>query len=177
MDASVIDAFEFCQLNGRLEGETSVADLSRLVEDCADSSGVLRWTLVGGTTRLGHAQMTLTVDATVRLMCQRCLTPFDFAIAAKSTLILAGSDERADEIEELLDDESLDVIVGSKAFDVIELVEDEAMLALPLSPRHEVCPDRAAGSTSDDEGGDGAGVGDTKQPFAGLQGLFSKRLQ
>ena len=27
---------------------------------------------------------------------------------------------------------------------VMELVEDEALLALPLSPRHEACPDKAA---------------------------------
>ena len=56
-------------------------------------------------------------------------------------LILAKDETEADKIEEMLGDEDIDVIVGSREMNVFDLVEDEALLALPLSPRHEVCPD------------------------------------
>ncbi|MFD2272254.1 YceD family protein [Undibacterium arcticum] len=87
------------------------------------------------------AQLTLAVSGTVQLMCQRCLTPFAHEIAAESVLMLAKDEERADEMDELLDDDTIDVIVASKTLNVPDLVEDEALLALPFSPKHEVCPD------------------------------------
>lgn len=141
MDPLVIDIFEFCRQKQRRDGEFAVADLARLSEECADRSGTLHWSLVGEIGNLDHAQCRLSVSGPVHLMCQRCLTPFEFAIASKSLLVLANSDEEADEIDEMLDDESIDVVVGSKKFNIVELIEDEALLALPLAHKHEACPD------------------------------------
>jgi uncharacterized protein len=39
-----------------------------------------------------------------------------------------------------LDDESEeDVLVASKTFDLLELIEDELIMSLPIVPRHEHC--------------------------------------
>lgn len=150
MDASVIDAFEFCRRKEYLEGEIAVAQLPRLAEESVDRFGTIRWSLQGGSNSLGHPQMTLSVAGEVRLLCQRCLVPFVFDIGSESVLVLARSEENADEIEALLDDESIEVIVGSKVFNLAELVEDEMLLAIPLSPRHEVCPDQPVFGASSD---------------------------
>jgi uncharacterized protein len=88
--------------------------------------------------------LTLSVAGSVPLMCQRCMAPFDYSFETESILLLAQSEEQADEIEEAIADDTIDVIVGSKAMDVMNLIEDEALLALPLSPRHDVCPDATA---------------------------------
>jgi uncharacterized protein len=141
MKAFAIDAFDFCRLKEHAEGEVDVAELSRLLQECADASGALHWTLQGGADQAGHSQLELAVSGSVRLLCQRCLTPFGYDIAARSVLILAPDEESADKIEELLADDSVDVIVGSRRMDIIALVEDEALLALPAAARHDVCPD------------------------------------
>jgi uncharacterized protein len=141
MSALVIDAFDFCRLKERLEGETAVADLKRLAAECVNPTTFLRWSLLGGTDAFGHPQLTISAAATVRLMCQRCVTPFEFSFATESILLLASSEEQADAIEEIVADDTIDVIVGSRVMKVVELIEDEALLALPLSPRHEACPD------------------------------------
>ena len=141
MSAFVIDTFEFCRLGERREGRIAVADLARLSAECADSSGMLDWSLQGGTGKLGYQQLALSVSVTVQLACQRCLTPFSFDIRSESELVLAKDEAAAEEIDESLGDDEVDVIVGSKALDILVLVEDEVLLALPLSPRHEVCPD------------------------------------
>jgi uncharacterized protein len=61
-----------------------------------------------------------------------------------STLLMLGKDdEEADEIEEVIDDESIDVVVGSRSMNLMDLIEDEALLALPQAPKHDVCPDTA----------------------------------
>ncbi|UUZ48083.1 YceD family protein [Massilia sp. B-10] len=141
MSAFVIDAFEFCRSNGHREGVTPVAEMSRLNKDCADHSGQIAWSVDGTTSKQGYPQMTLSVSGTVQLMCQRCLTPYEFEMDSSTVLMLGKDDEHADEIEELLDDESIDVIVGSRTCDIRDLIEDEALLALPQVPKHDVCPD------------------------------------
>jgi len=140
MQAIVIDAFSFCQLQERREGSILIADLPRLSAESASNGGALDWSLTGGMDKMGHPQLTLTVAGAVQLMCQRCLTPFAFDIDSESVLILAKTEDDADEIEALLEDDEVDVVVGSKAFNVMDLIEDEALLEIPQSPKHAVCP-------------------------------------
>ncbi len=144
MSAFVIDAFEFCRSNGHRDGVMPVAEMSRLNKDCADQSGEIAWAIDGATSKHGYPQMTLSVSGTVQLMCQRCLTPYAFEMDSSTVLMLGKDDEHADEIEAALDDESIDVIVGSRSCDVRDLIEDEALLALPQAPKHEVCPETKA---------------------------------
>jgi uncharacterized protein len=142
MNAFVVDAFQFSRLKERREGELAVADFARLTEELAEPSGTIHWILQGGVDAVGHPQLTLSVTATVRLMCQRCLSAFAFDVASESMLVLAKDDAAADEIEATLADDSIDVIVGSKTMNVLELIEDEMLLAIPLSPKHAVCADQ-----------------------------------
>lgn len=163
MSAFVIDAFDFSRLKERREGDVLVADLARLSAESVNKSASLHWTLQGGADSLNHPQLILSVSGSIELMCQRCMTPLKFAVESESILILAKTDERADEIDALLDDDNVDVIVGSKALNVMELVEDEALLAIPLAPKHDICPDNAA---LDDLMG-----AKKASPFAVLKGL------
>ena len=144
MNANVIDAFEFCRLKQQAQGAIPVAELGRLAQETVDRSGTIAWTLSGDIDKLGHAQLSLTVSGAVNLICQRCLTALSFEIDSKSLLVLAKDEAQADTIEALLDDDGIDVIVGSATFDVTYLIEDEALLALPLAAKHEACPDGAA---------------------------------
>jgi uncharacterized protein len=140
MSAFVIDAFEFCRLQERAEGELPVVDLARLANEAVDRGGVLRWSLVGASDKFGHPQLHLKVVGQINLVCQRCLGAMPFDMASESELTLAADDAAADAIEALIDDEDADVIVADAAFDVISLIEDEALLALPLAPKHVTCP-------------------------------------
>jgi uncharacterized protein len=143
MDAFVIDAFKFCRMKDRREGEFQVEGLPRLSRESIDGFGGLRWTLQGGESHLGHPQLELSVSGSVKLTCQRCLLPFVFPVQSEAVLVLAESEGAANEIEDLLDDEDIEVIVGSNALSIMELVEDDALLAIPLSPRHDECPSGA----------------------------------
>lgn len=163
MDDFVIDAFEFCRRKELRNGEFAVADLSRLAAETVDSSGVLQWSLQGGANQHGHSQLTLSVAGKVKLKCQRCLQALEQAIDSASILVLAQDEASADEMEGLLADEDVEVIVGSREFDLRQVIEDEALLALPLSPKHEVCPDQGAISALNEEKKD--------SPFSVLKNL------
>jgi uncharacterized protein len=143
MHPLVIDAFEFCRFNRIEQGEYAVADLGRLTTEAASNEGVIRWSLAGDVDPLGHPRLKLSMSGTVQLMCQRCLTPFALDLSSESVLLLAADEDTADHIEELQEDEDIDVIVVGKQLNVTELVEDEALLAIPVSPKHEKCPSQA----------------------------------
>ena len=165
MSDFVVDAFDFCRTNGRREGVLPVAEMTRLSADCADPSGEIRWSIQGGQTRQGYPSMTLSVAGTVQLVCQRCLAPFGYELDSSTMLVLGKDDAEADEMEEILDDESIDVIVGSHSCDIRDLLEDEALLALPQAPKHAVCPDNKLLDTLKSE---------KVSPFAGLKNLKSE---
>jgi len=143
MNAFIIDAFEFCRQREERSGELPLTDLPRLAAELTDANGSLSYSLVGGADKEGHPQMVLRVSGAVHLRCQRCLNPFQFDIDSNSVLVLATEETAADALEAKLEDEEVDVIVGSKTMDILALIEDEALLALPVSPRHQVCPDQS----------------------------------
>jgi uncharacterized protein len=162
MTALVIDAFEFCRTSSTREGVTPVAQMERLARDCAAPVGELSWSAAGGTSKHGFPRMDVSVSGTVQLACQRCLQPFAYDIDSTTVLMLGEDDAKADEIEEVLDDETIDVIVGTRSMNLLDLVEDEALLALPQAPKHDVCP----GTTLLD------GLqSDKKSPFDALKAL------
>ena len=72
-----------------------------------------------------------------RLECQRCLQPLNETLQVDRHLrFVAGEDEAA-----RLDEDSEDDVLALVArLDVFGLLEDEFILALPLVPRHDTCP-------------------------------------
>ncbi len=161
MSTTTVDSFEFCRTGESRSGVVAVAQLGRLTRELVDASGELQWAIEGGRHALGYPQLTMRVKGEVRLACQRCLTPFAYLIDTDTVLVLARDEASADEVEEKLDDDSIDVIVGDAQQNLLQLVEDDALLALPLSPRHDACPGDAPAVPQDKR----------ESPFAALKGL------
>lgn len=140
-----------------MSGTVPVATLGRLAEALADTAGELEWSLTGGRDGRGRPQLVLSVSGELRLTCQRCLKPLEFELDAESSLLLLkpGVELPADE-----EDEMPDAIEASETQDVLALVEDEALLGLPIAPRHERC-----------EPPGGASENQESSPFAALAQL------
>ena len=135
-----IDAFAFGRSNEQQRGKLLVPTLERLRAECVSDQGEVSWQLSGLMHASGYAGLQLEVHAQIQLMCQRCLVPFFFSVASVSTIILADNEQHADEIDAALEDDAIEVVAGSRTFDIQALIEDEVLLAIPLSPKHEVCP-------------------------------------
>jgi len=79
----------------------------------------------------------LEADASLPLVCQRCLHPVEVPLRVDRSFRFVADEATAaaqdDESEE-------DLLAISRAFDLVELVEDELLMALPVAPHHEVCP-------------------------------------
>ncbi len=142
MNSYLIDPFGFCKNGESISGRTPVSELERLASVCADSSVELVWEVSGSLDGLQRPRLLLDVAGSVRLVCQRCLDSLVYELDSSTVVMVARTEEEADEMEESLEDEdAVEVIVSGGKVDVMVLVEDEALLALPLSAKHEICPD------------------------------------
>lgn len=80
----------------------------------------------------------LFVQGSCRLVktCQRCMQPVTLDLAFDHAYRFVPTEEEA----EALDMESEeDVLAYDSAFNLLELIEDELLLAVPAIPRHEDC--------------------------------------
>ena len=87
--------------------------------------------------RLQRLFLDLNVKADMPLICQRCITPMPFLLDETSRIVLFADEESLDEA--MLADEELEGMLLEKELDVRTLVEDQILMSLPFSPRHEDC--------------------------------------
>jgi len=132
--AGVIDSLEFARSAQALTGEVPLSSLERLHDVLIDTRGALRYALRGDRDERNRPQLHVAIDGELQLQCQRCLEALDYPVTVRTTLLLISRGEQSDE---LLDDpEGPDAIEASDELDVAQLIEDEVVLSLPLSPRH-----------------------------------------
>lgn len=174
-DPRRLDVERFAADGGRLEGDWPLADMVRLCDACHVAPGPqapdrVRWSVQGERRKQAgqgaHTWLRLTLDTHVDLTCQRCLSAVTVRLGVDRWFHFVANEQQAAALDVESDD---DVLVSSRSLDLRELAEDELLLALPLVPRHEVCPqpllppDRAADLPDDSS--------PAENPFAALAAL------
>ena len=118
------------------------ADAPRLPSRSAsDLTRRVRWRAAGSHRPVGgenQVWLHLLAEADVILQCQRCLRPLDEAVHVDRHFRFVADEDTATALDDEIEDE---VLVLEKSLNLRDLVEDEMLLALPLVPRHDVCPE------------------------------------
>lgn len=132
-------------LDGRsLQGRTRLADLARLSDVLVETSGEAVWSLSGQRAAGGKPFLRLEVQARPVLRCQRCLAGLEWGFDHVSVLRLVRPGTPIG--DEDLENDEYDTIEAQPDLDVIALLEEEMLLALPIAPVHESCePPRPQG--------------------------------
>src|SRR5205814_7750609 len=145
-DPRHLDVEGFAKEGGAIEGEWPLASLDRLADAAhpdaqPDASSVARWPAQGESrpVRGGPPQtwLHLHAQASLALVCQRCLGPVETPLAAQRSFLFVPGEETAAQLDADSED---DVLALTRSLNLQQLVEDELLLALPLVPRHELCP-------------------------------------
>jgi len=157
----VSDAFVFAREGRVLEGTLAVSALERLHDLLAEVSGEVVFRLEGFKGANGELMLHLEVSGVLPLACQRCLksVAFDLDVDNLLQLVPEGAELSQDELE----DDTRDFLPVARELNVVDLVEDEILLTLPVAPRHEKCGLPGA-----------ADAGERINPFAKLAGLKGK---
>jgi uncharacterized protein len=144
-----LDVRAFAQNAAQLEGELPLSKLERLAQDLYWQEGdlasktdqKLSWQATGESVAVtgGVAQswLHLSLQAQVPLQCQRCLKEMSHEVDVQLSFRFVKDEAEANAQD---DDAEEDLLVASKQFDLLELIEDELIMALPYVPVHEVCP-------------------------------------
>ncbi|PUE11357.1 hypothetical protein B9Z51_03360 [Limnohabitans sp. T6-5] len=171
-DPQHLDVVAFARDGAALEGLGALQAMPRLLQEQvlgALQAGPVVWRLEGRSVPQsgGADQIWLELDASVALpmQCQRCLSPVLETVQAQRSFRFVSDEATA----AALDDEAEeDILVISRDFDALALVEDELILSLPLVPLHEVCPELVPMSAVDPEFEQAA---ERPNPFGVLAGL------
>lgn len=129
-----------------MEGALPLTDLARLAQELAKDANVadlplVSWSATGRQVpqRVGGPQLWLDLKAEgeMAMECQRCLHAVSLPMSVDHSIRFVKDEAAAAELDADSDD---DVLALSRQFDLMELIEDELIMALPIVPRHDQCP-------------------------------------
>jgi uncharacterized protein len=168
-DPHRLDVRRFAEEGAELASEDALRRYPRLTAEVQDGAAdrPVTWQARGEMLNPRHVQpqVWLHLDAAARLplVCQRCLGPVDVPLSVRRSFRFVPDEATAaaedDEAEE-------DLLALSRSFDLLELVEDELLMELPVAPMHDACP-QPVKMSAEDEDFDAAG-GKRENPFAVL---------
>lgn len=153
-----MDPFRFAAEERRIGAEIAIGSLDRLIDIVAEDSAALVFRLEGSLDESRKPRLDLAVQGELILRCQRCLAGLHWPVDIRVVLqpVRPGQPIPDEELE----NDAIDALEVDGELDVVALVEDEVLLALPIAPRHEDCePPRPEGGTG------------KESPFAALASL------
>lgn len=155
-----IDSLDFAENGKEINGEVPFAGMPRLLDELENPEGVLQYTVRGGVDKQGVSFLDVSMTGDCRLRCQRCLGALEHPVRIATRLLLRDQAE-LDALDD--DEEEFDSVLAETQLDVLDLLEEEILLSLPISPMHETGECHTAG-------GENAGKG-KEHPFAALANL------
>jgi uncharacterized protein len=159
-----IEPLRLAERRQSLAGYVALARCRRLAESLADTEGEVEVDLEFDREGPRRVVVRGSVRAELRLVCQRCLEPMTLRVEAPVRLVVVRSEAEADRLEEGEDP----LLVGQDPISLVEMVEDEILLALPQVPTH---PPAVCGGPALAPGADGDGPRAGGGPFATLASL------
>lgn len=173
-----LDVNGFADAAAALSGSDPLAGFLRLSAELAGPSEdpTVSWTAQGesrsGADGTPVPWLHLDARARVPLTCQRCLAPVQVDLLVDRWFRFVA-DEATAEVEDEASDE--DVLVASQDFDLHALIEDELLMEIPVTPRHEECPEPARLSAVDPDFD--AAEAAKPNPFAVLGALRTRKAK
>lgn len=169
-----IDPWKAADGRRTFQGSMPIRRMKRLAglleageNDAALDSLEAQFRMSFGRDRQGLVVIDLETRAVLPLLCQRSLEPYGEKVDRRSRLVVISHLSEAEEVPEAYDP----VLVEDGRLALLDVVEDELLLAVPQVPRN---PQIAAVELS--TGGDEAPAREeqerTHRPFAGLAGLL-----
>lgn len=131
----IINHLEFSRKSLRIHDTIALSFFSKLPSLVLNPDALLQWSLQGvpADAIQNKPGLVLTMQSDMQFTCQRCLKPLAFHFAKQQRFELISDESDAPED----DDTELDFLVLSESFDVMQLIEEELILAIPFAPKHE----------------------------------------
>lgn len=166
-----IDNVAFAKKNERLAGSLTLAECPRLFELLTDTTknvdskntntGVISYTLQGTTDAVGQCYLHLSLLTDLITTCQRCLNDMPLKLTLNFSYLIGEISDTDFEASDIDSEDEVDLQQASPTMNIIALIEDEIIMAMPIAPIHE-----------EDCGAIISESGEKPNPFAVLKGLI-----
>lgn len=130
----VIDSLDFVRNAGIHHSKIPVVELVRLHDFLFDNEGELIYQISGKLDENGKPGLHLEIKGEIHLSCQRCLDKLAHTVDLQTFLLLVENEVELDQVDE---DDTVDAILATPDMDVMNLIEDEIILSLSISSRHQ----------------------------------------
>lgn len=128
-----VDPRKLADRGATLECETPLANLPRFCDPLADNAGAVRAKFVFERDERHAVILRTELDAEVRMVCQRCLELVALPIHSECSYAVVREGANTQSVPK-----GYDVLeVGEAPLELLELVEEELLLALPIVPAHD----------------------------------------
>lgn len=132
-----IDPVHCAEHNMRFQARVNQRDMPRLMEQvCAENDDVQVTVAFKRHPKLKTPQIDLSVKAALVLECQRTLEPYIYPVESRMQGVFLSSMAMAEDVDEGL--EIFELPEGK--ISLLDYIEDELLLAIPMVPRQESVP-------------------------------------
>lgn len=129
----VIDPLDFVRKAGEHHGKILVVNLERLQDFLYENKGEVVYRVNGVLDQNNKPHLHIQVAGEICLCCQRCLGSLPHMLDIKTSLLLV---ETENELIQTDMDDTVDAVLATIDMDVTDLIEDEIILSLSISSRH-----------------------------------------
>jgi uncharacterized protein len=131
----LVDPERFARQETSCSGSVSLDRFERLAPMLASQEGTVDFRFRFSRDTRHRPLLEGRVEGVLLLQCQRCLEPVDLCVDARVSLVVVQGLDEAESLEPEFDP----LIVEDERVNLLLLVEDELLLAIPAVPRHLDC--------------------------------------
>lgn len=131
-----IDPLRLAKNDAKLKGCYDISRLTRLHDRLCEIRGQVEFNWFFHINDQHRAVIQGHIQASLPMICQRCLKPVDYPVHTETALMVL----REGESEDIVPDGFEPLILEQMPVSLLSLVEDELILALPIIAKHEQCP-------------------------------------
>jgi len=175
-----VDPFRLVEQGRIYEGRIPLSDFPRLADllftsdsgsgESKNSPHLVDVLLEFTRTETGYPVIQGKISTEMEMTCQRCLTAKQVDFETRLDTVLVSTDAEAERLQEGYD---IWLVEDQRLF-ILDFIEDEILLALPLAIMHDACEPVTSDASPVEMSGDAQELDDTAEkenPFAVLKDL------
>jgi uncharacterized protein len=127
-----IQPLQLTERHAVLQGQLLLKECVRLKELLTDTLGVVQVQAQFGQDEQGFAYVKGSLESVLHVQCQRCMQPMDYFLHAPISLSPVLSEAAAAKLPDYYEP----LLLEEGRVTVVDMVEDEMLLSLPLVIKH-----------------------------------------
>ncbi len=130
--SQLLDPLRLANAGEHLSGTVNLDIMPRVKESLLTNKGELHFSLSFSIDEAMHCIIDVEIETRLLMRCQRCLEPTEVGIKRHSLIALVNQQSEVSELPIKYEP----LVLDEQEITLLDLIEDELLLAMPLAPLH-----------------------------------------